>query len=740
MAYSSPYLRSLDGNPTLSYELFQAQSGTAVADYEVGLAKRGLYVLPWRRGRPSPAALVAWASLAIHNGIDPLAILRPEGHPALPLGLLGPLVVLAHCDPDYFGTHSIPTEQIIPVVVSATDYAFARESLQAHAAFLRTVAADVVVRPIKSLEATLHSLTQQRERGHERFPQAVAAWLLGLPWLVSHDRAILDTLAKSQCVPDDFNGVHALILRREQGLAPLVCPPEIIMGQPPGDDSLMGRRDCERFNVLPVRHGARHVVLLCGSTDRTRVGDKLLSEGVDEIVFVETNADFIANTLQGSVHVEAVQIDNGSAGETTADEVVIDPAKLSAFRATVAEPDPTLFCDWLLVEGMRRKASDIHLEDFAGRGRARLAIDNSAVELITFQRHILIGLATVIKHRASMNSDGYGPQDRRFTFRYGNRPIDVRVSLLYNSQRRPKFTLRLLDKAVGIKSLPELSLPDGDLIALREQIHKKQGLILLSGPTGAGKSTTLFAAMSERNRVDQVLYSLEDPPEYDVDGVCQLTCTSNPDNVTQSTLLFSDMLAKVLRADPDVIMVGEIRDKSTADVAVTSALTGHLLLSTVHANDSIRVVRRMVDLGVEPSKLVDCLLLSCAQRLVRRLCPQCVQSVPLDSSDLATFAAANVAIGPTQRHLFKPTVGGCPECAHLGYKGRALVLEYLSMDDGIRELITRLIGDKNVQPTTSADLRNYASEHLNYRTLYQKGLALVLNGTTSLEEIKSTCC
>jgi general secretion pathway protein E len=307
------------------------------------------------------------------------------------------------------------------------------------------------------------------------------------------------------------------------------------------------------------------------------------------------------------------------------------------------------------------------------------------------------------------------PQDGRFDVKIGNQEIDVRISTIPTSFGE-RLVLRLLDKSASLISFSDLGLSSDKLDLLENLVRSPNGIILVTGPTGSGKTTTLYAILSSINIPDINIITIEDPVEYQIKGISQIQV--NP----KINLTFAGGLRSIVRQDPDVILVGEIRDRETAEIAVQSALTGHLVFSTLHTNDSASAVTRLVDIGVEPFLISSSVLAVVAQRLVRVLCRNCKQPYIPDNSTLKS-------IGITPDQFQETTIyraDGCENCFHTGYKGRTGIFEIMLLDSSLKSLI--------LTTYDSSQIKN-AALNLNMVTLRQDGIQKVLRGISTIEEI-----
>nr|WP_026212979.1 type II secretion system ATPase GspE [Moraxella boevrei] len=367
----------------------------------------------------------------------------------------------------------------------------------------------------------------------------------------------------------------------------------------------------------------------------------------------------------------------------------------------------------LLSEAIRLNASDIHIETFEKRLSVRFRVDGQLKEIVSPKRELAPLLVSRIKVMAKLDiAEKRVPQDGRISLRLAGREVDVRVSTL-PSNFGERVVMRLLDKQAGRLNMTYLGLSDDDFATLKYLIHRPHGIILVTGPTGSGKTTTLYASLSELNDNTRNILTAEDPIEFQLDGIGQTQVNNKVD------MTFARSLKAMLRQDPDVVMVGEIRDLETAEIAVQASLTGHLVLSTLHTNTAIGAVTRLADMGVEPFLLSSSLIGVVAQRLVRTLCPHCHTWTGIDDFSANIFKE----VGLSTDKLPKPV--GCEKCNHSGFKGRTAIYEVVPIDDKLRQLIHAQVAE--------FELEKYArTKSPSIRT---DGLKKVLQGKTTLEEV-----
>ncbi|MGE8066840.1 type II secretion system ATPase GspE [Pseudomonas sp. NPDC089569] len=366
----------------------------------------------------------------------------------------------------------------------------------------------------------------------------------------------------------------------------------------------------------------------------------------------------------------------------------------------------------LLSEAVREQASDVHLETFEHYLSVRMRIDGQLREMLRPRRELAALLVSRIKVMARLDiAEKRVPQDGRMTLRLAGHEVDVRVSTLPSAYGE-RVVLRLLDKQAGRLDLQRLGMQDDTLAALRQLLGKPHGILLVTGPTGSGKTTSLYAALSSLNDQTRNILTVEDPIEYHLPGVGQMPVNPKVD------MTFARGLRAILRQDPDVVMVGEIRDRETAQIAVQASLTGHLVLSTLHTNSAVGAVTRLLDMGIDAYLLASSLVGVLAQRLLRALCPHCKAPCNVDGAARERLGLA--AAAPLQ--LFRAV--GCEQCQQ-GYRGRIGIYELISLTPAIGALVH--------QGASEQALVDEA--RLVSRSLFQDGLQRVIDGLTSLDEL-----
>jgi general secretion pathway protein E len=410
-----------------------------------------------------------------------------------------------------------------------------------------------------------------------------------------------------------------------------------------------------------------------------------------------------------------------SAAETIVEDMgeSVDLAKLTEQLPEVAdlletENDAPIIrlINALLTQAVREGASDVHLEIFESRALVRYRVDGALRDVVEPRRGLHPAMVSRIKVMASLDiAEKRLPQDGRIALRVAGRPIDVRVSSIPTANGE-RVVLRLLDKQAGKLTLDALGMASATRDAVDTLIHSPHGILLVTGPTGSGKTTTLYSALSRLDRKTRNILTVEDPIEYELDGVGQTQV--NP----RIEMTFARALRAILRQDPDVVMIGEIRDLETAQIAVQASLTGHLVLATLHTNDAPGAVTRLIDMGIEPYLLASTLNGVLAQRLVRKLCAECRAPYEPGEGERSIFGRS------VPDRIYRAV--GCGACNFTGYKGRTGIYELMTVDDELRKLVHDTAAER--------ELRAHAVRQGMIR-LREDGLRWVRDGTTSLDEV-----
>jgi type IV pilus assembly protein PilB len=370
----------------------------------------------------------------------------------------------------------------------------------------------------------------------------------------------------------------------------------------------------------------------------------------------------------------------------------------------------------VLLQAIKDRASDIHFEPFEKEFKMRYRIDGVLYEMVPPPKHLGPAITSRIKVMSNLDiAERRLPQDGRIELTVGGTPVDLRVSVL-PTMHGESVVMRVLDRSNVQLSLDRIGLRPDDREIVGRLINKPNGIVIVTGPTGSGKTTTLYAALSSLNDIETKILTAEDPVEYDIDGLCQ--CQVN----AEVELTFARCLRSFLRQDPDIILVGEIRDLETAVIAVQASLTGHLVLSTLHTNDAPSSILRLLDLGVEPFLLTATLEGIIAQRLARTICPKCKQTYEPKEEELMELGLLPEDIG--NRKLFRGK--GCENCHKSGYRGRMAIFEIMAINDELRELVMK---------RASTNIVRDAARKFGMRTLRESGLLAIYEGQTTIDEV-----
>lgn len=456
------------------------------------------------------------------------------------------------------------------------------------------------------------------------------------------------------------------------------------------------------YRLVPVEEGEGFIKVLAPRGVNPIVLEELRFSLGKEIIPIFLPEEEFSQRLQEVLAQEEVRIEGEEGEETQIRDILYEE-----------ETSPAVsFVNQTLIKAVNLSASDIHIEPYENTSIVRLRLDGILHEYTRIPLSLHEQVVSRIKVLANLNvAERRVPQDGKIAVRVGKRHLDIRVSVV-PTVFGERVVLRLLEKGGKLLRLEDLGLWEEDLIKLRRLAQKPYGIVLATGPTGAGKSTTLYAMILEIKSPKRNIITIEDPPEYQIEGVSQIQV--NP----KVGLTFAVGLRAILRQDPDVIMVGEIRDSETAEIAVQSALTGHLVLSTLHTNDAPSAITRLFDLGIEPFLIASALEGVIAQRLVRRICPHCKESYKPTEEELSE-------LGLSGEYTFYRG-RGCEHCMGTGYRGRTGIYEVLEVDEEVKKHI--------LKTQDAVELRNFAKSK-GFKSMLEDGIRKVLAGITTSEEV-----
>jgi len=527
---------------------------------------------------------------------------------------------------------------------------------------------------------------------------------------ILQDFGIMDLDAILQVIADSLS-TEVVTLRED------TLPPAVVQAVP--------AKTARMYQCLPVA--------LEGSTLKVALVDPLNLGRVDELGFVlrKDVKVVVAEPERIQKLIEKAYPEGGGDGESFSDilkELGADRGLAAEAGAVTARDDASAmedlanqapivrFVNLVLFQAVQDRASDIHFEPFENEFRIRYRVDGALYEMSPPPKHLALPVISRLKVMANLNiSERRMPQDGRINYNLGTKTIDLRVSTL-PTQFGESVVLRVLDRTAVNLEVESLGLPKFLYDYVAEAIQRPNGILIVTGPTGCGKTTTLYSCLRRVNTMDSKLLTAEDPVEYDIEGIMQVAVNENVG------LTFSKALRSFLRQDPDIIMVGEMRDLETAQISIQASLTGHLVLSTLHTNDSPGAITRMIDMGVEPFLISSTLMAVLGQRLVRTICKNC--RTPFEPTE-AQLAMLNLSPHDLGEKLFYYG-RGCSNCNDTGYRGRKGIFELLTINDTIRGLVN--------ERAPTVVLRQKAVE-LGMVTLREDGLRSIFDGDTTIEEV-----
>jgi len=458
--------------------------------------------------------------------------------------------------------------------------------------------------------------------------------------------------------------------------------------------------DLEAFDQLRMRMNAEPILLLYPETK--------LMEAINQAY----------DLIRGSFGLDSAQEDLEDVGKQEDEYTDLDEA-VDLLDATDDEAPVIRLVNALIYRAIKERASDIHIEAFEKEVVVRFRIDGVLYPVTTAPKRAQAHIAARVKIMSGLNiAEKRLPQDGRIRLKIAGKDVDIRVSTIPTAHGE-RVVMRLLDKSNVLLDLSKIGFDPVMLESFEELIYRAHGIILVTGPTGSGKTTTLYSALSKINSPEKNILTVEDPIEYQLKGIGQMQVNS------KIGLTFASGLRAFLRQDPDVILVGETRDSETAEIAIQASLTGHLVFTTLHTNDSATAFTRLIDMGVEPFLVSSSVIGVLAQRLLRRLCPTCRVPYQPTMSELDQIGMAPERI-PAGTYIYQANPKGCEECLQVGYRGRSGIYELLLIDDTIRSMVIR--------NEPSGKIKQHATQH-GMISLREDGARKVLAGITSIEEV-----
>ncbi len=493
-------------------------------------------------------------------------------------------------------------------------------------------------------------------------------------------------------------------------LEKIEIPPEVI--------ELVDQSTVETFQVMPLEFDGSTLVVAVSRPDNLSVLDDLRFSLPEVTNFKAKLAseEQVKKAIENYYEGNQGKMDELLAGIGTATLEVGEATDLAKMEADANAGPVVKLLNMILLQAIRDRAADIHLEPFEHEFKVRYRVDGVLYEMMPPPLHLAHSVISRVKVMASLDiAETRLPQDGRIELNVGGNPIDLRVSTL-PTMFGESVVMRILDRTNLALDLEKLGFRPDELGEFRNLVAKPNGIILVTGPTGSGKTTTLYSVLMEANTIDSKIITTEDPVEYDLEGIVQVQVNE------EIGLTFADCLRSILRQDPDKILVGEVRDLETAQIAVESSLTGHIVYSTLHTNDAPSSVTRILDLGLEPFLISATLEGVIAQRLARRICLQC--KTAYDPTEQELYELELTASETQGREFYFGK--GCKSCNGTGYKGRVALFEMMLVNDRLRDMI--------MNEGSTADLRSAARED-GMRTLRDSGLLQIYDGISTIEEV-----
>jgi general secretion pathway protein E len=525
-------------------------------------------------------------------------------------------------------------------------------------------------------------------------------------------------IGAQQTIPD---GAHGKVLAQFLGMQYVDRLPEPSPPRDPvrGDFDRIAGSWGRQFLTVPVGGDNSHVVVATADPLNVEAIDQLRVCYERPIKVLVTSPDEVTKAIN-SIRTSLMSDRSSNLGDSDGkdEEDLATQLKIDVTDSDDDDAPIIRYVNAIIFKASSERASDVHIEPFEDRLKVRFRVDGVLYDVASEDKSFQAAIISRVKVMAGLNiAEKRLPQDGRIGLKIAGKDVDIRVSTV-PTQFGERIVMRLLDKSGAVLDLDQLGIDERNLSLMKKLLQKPNGIVLVTGPTGSGKTTTLYACLTYINKPDLNILTVEDPIEYQLDGVGQMQINSKID------FTFASGLRAILRQDPDVVMVGEIRDGETAEIAIQASLTGHLVLSTLHTNDSAGAVTRLVDMGVEPFLVSSSLLAVVAQRLVRRLCKHCKTPGEITDEELRELGFDPAKV--TNRQIFRPGTSQCPHCQGSGYGGRLGIHEILVIDDEVRGQIIGRLDSNTIK--TSAMKRGFT-------TLRMDGGRKVLLGVTSVEEV-----
>jgi general secretion pathway protein E len=487
------------------------------------------------------------------------------------------------------------------------------------------------------------------------------------------------------------------------------------------DIDLLGQINIKflRDNIIVLCRQNSKVIIVIADPSNYTIFDELKLV-IPEYTFAISTKQIIIDTINKYYPLEGTKkvIEELEAEEDLGQKIDFNVINEEDISGMAQEAPIIKLVNNILYQAFKKGASDIHIEPFEKELRVRYRVDGSLYSVMTPPKRIQSALTSRIKIMSHLNiAEKRQPQDGRIQIGITGKPVDIRVSVL-PVVHGENIVMRLLDKTRSFIALEDLQMSERDLLIVKDGITQPNGIILVTGPTGSGKTSTLYAILNRLNQIDSCIITVEDPVEYQMMGVCQVQVRE------KIGLTFAAAIRSILRQDPDIVMIGETRDQETAQISIQAALTGHLVLSTLHTNSACASITRLIDMGLEPFLITSALTVVIAQRLVRRLCEKCKEQYTPTTEDLRRLPNAGAALMNLTEPIYRSK--GCSQCFNSGYKGRLPIFEVLKISPKIVEL-TSMRSD-------SAKIEEAARQE-GMTSLIDDGILKIKQGITTIDEV-----
>lgn len=698
--------------------------GTGVRDQDVFCefaAAVGQIPVTMRSTSPSGGSIEPYTAYLRANEISKEEF--NESYPWLPVGMVGMVLVLGHYFPYAEESLGLPTDRCGFVQIRRNDYMGLLASVREQVDIL-------IEEPGFNDDSLFPDMPFARliEDGESSIDDMLEYIMAHFPINEQDAQAIRAVTGKGITKISELpRGIRETMMVYKMRCRPVPIEVAKVDNQFVGDmqaDLLAG------FSAVPFSEG--HNTIWFAMPDPTNLvfGDRYSASATSEdypsfvpCIAAERTCTSVLDSIQGGSVSTDENIKFLEGKKKT--NFIVDPIACANIKIEARKTEETEIINWLLDMAMKSNVSDVHIEEYKHQTSLRLTIDGVPRQVARMPINRLKRMDVIIRNFAGIPYGGYDHGEGRFSFGYQGRTIDARVSMLMCDSGFPKYTIRLLDSAGSIQTLSDLGISADQMDIFQSLIRRKYGVILISGPTGSGKSTTMFSALNVLNDRDKIIYTIEDPVEYHIPGV--YSCPARGDTVEDRNWSITDTIRRFLRAAPRIITVGEVRDAATASACMDAGNTGHLVLGSIHCNNAMAIISRLIKLNVDPFLISEALVGVQSQRLIRRLC-SCKRPVRIDKRLRKLYSGYGYEISEDKKVIYEPV--GCPECNGTGYRGRLAIFEIMALSEEIKDMIGERAPVSQVRAQARTD---------GFRDLLYQGLHKTLFGVTSFEEVVSEC-